>query len=246
LSEARVTVTSSLINWWRKQRRNASRRIVLNQLRHVLWEFARESLPEHKRRRYGDAEYDWQLRVDTTSATVGWRERLIGAFHSDYQPIEPEIFREILSRLVIDFSQFTFVDIGSGKGRALLLAREFGFKRIVGVELLAELNEIARANIRKLVGIDSSAEDIESICGDATTFGFPDGPLVVYLFNPLPRAETKTVITNLIASIRRKPRPVYVTYANPVCEAEVFAASQFRKIASTQQYAIFVHEPTRP
>jgi SAM-dependent methyltransferase len=234
------------MNWWRKQRRSTSRLALLDQLGRVLWEFARESLPEPKRRRYGDAEYDWELRVDTTSATVGWRERLIGAFHSDYQPIEPEIFREILGKLAIDFSQFTFVDIGSGKGRALLLAREFGFRRIVGVELLAELNEIARSNIRKLVGPDSSAENIESICRDATNFVFPDGPLVVYLFNPLPRAETNTVITNLVTSIRRNPRPVYVTYANPVWEAESFSASQFRKIASTHQYAIFVYEPTRP
>jgi hypothetical protein len=47
--------------------------------------FLLESIPERRLRRYGDAEYDWNHRVDTTSATVGWCDRLLGAFHSPYR-----------------------------------------------------------------------------------------------------------------------------------------------------------------
>ena len=77
------------------------------------WQFLRESTPAQRRRRYGDAEYDWDYRVDTTSATVGWRDRLLGHFHSPYQPSEPALFREMIATLKIDFQEFTFIDIGS-------------------------------------------------------------------------------------------------------------------------------------
>ena len=76
--------------------------------------------------------YDWDYRVDTTSATVGWRERLLGQFHSAYQPTEPALFKEMMAILKIDFQEFTFIDMGSGKGRVLLMAADYPFRRILG------------------------------------------------------------------------------------------------------------------
>jgi tRNA G46 methylase TrmB len=69
-------------------------------------------------------------------------------FHSPYQPTEPALFREMMARLPIEFDRFTFVDIGSGKGRTLLMASEYPFWKIVGVELIAELHDAAEENIR--------------------------------------------------------------------------------------------------
>src|SRR5271168_5004167 len=112
---------------------------------HNLWTFLRESTPERRRQRYGDMEYDWEHRVDTTSGTVGWRARLQGSFHSPYQPTDPALFHEMMAQLRIlserfDFESFIFVDLGSGKGRTLLMASDYPFKKITGVELLSELN----------------------------------------------------------------------------------------------------------
>jgi hypothetical protein len=105
----------------------------------ALWGFLRDSTPHRRRLRYGDADYDWEHRVNTTSAVVGWRERMLGAFHSPYQPTEPELFYEMIealrARTVIDFRDFVFVDLGSCKGRTLLMTSDYPFKRIVGVEL---------------------------------------------------------------------------------------------------------------
>ena len=112
-----------------------------------LWEFVRESTPAQRRSRYGDAEYDWDHRVDTTSATVGWRERLLGHFHSPYQPTEPALFAEMMAGLKIDFQRFTFIDMGSGKGRVLLMAANYPFRRILGVELLPALDRVAQENL---------------------------------------------------------------------------------------------------
>ena len=112
-----------------------------------IGEFLWESLPAQRRRRYGDAEYDWDHRVNTTSATVGWRERLLGQFHSGYQPTEPALFTEMMASLNIDFQDFTFIDLGSGKGRVLLMAADYPFRRILGVELLPALHRVARQNL---------------------------------------------------------------------------------------------------
>ena len=89
-------------------------------------------------------EYDWEHRVNTTSGTVGWRERLLGVFHSPYQPTDAALFQEMMASLPIDFSEFTFMDLGSGKGRTLLMASEYPFRRIVGVEILPELHRLPR------------------------------------------------------------------------------------------------------
>ena len=58
----------------------------------TIYELIRDSLPDRRRRRYGDIDYDWEHRVETSSATVDWRTRLLGLFNSPYQPIPAEDF----------------------------------------------------------------------------------------------------------------------------------------------------------
>ena len=170
----------------------------------------RESTPERRRQRYGDMEYDWENRVNTTSGTVGWRARLLGLFHSPYQPTEPALFREMMASLSlegklegklvgkpIEFDRFTFIDIGSGKGRTLLMASEYPFRKIVGVELIAELHGAAEENIRAYHSATQRCRQIEAVCADACEFPFPAEPLVLYLFNPLPESGLRRVIAGL-------------------------------------------------
>ena len=142
----------------------------------ILWEFLRESTPAQKRQRYGDADYDWDHRVNTTSATVSWRDRLLGEFHSAYQPTEPALFREMMesmSSLEIEFQDFTFIDVGSGKGRVLLMAADYPFRRILGIELLADLHRVAQANIQAYKAESQRCFDVESAAADARGFAFP-------------------------------------------------------------------------
>ncbi len=40
------------------------------------------------------------------------------------------------------------IDIGSGKGRVLLIASEFGFKKAIGVEISKVLHDISEKNIK--------------------------------------------------------------------------------------------------
>jgi len=204
-----------------------------------LWDFLLDSTPERRRQRYGDMDYDWEHRVNTTSGTVGWRERLLGVFHSAYQPTDPTFFRGMMDALPISSSDFAFIDLGSGKGRTLLLASEYSFARIVGVELLPELHRAAEENIRAYCGSDDGGARIESICMDACKFEFPLTKLVVYLFHPLPEAGLVRVVENLGQSLLRGPREVWVVYHNPVLEHVLSASNQLERFTGGEHFSIY-------
>ena len=204
-----------------------------------LWAFVRESTPERRRQRYGDMEYDWERRVNTTSGTVGWRARLLGMFHSPYQPTDPALFREMMASLPIAFDQFTFVDLGSGKGRTLLMASEYPFRRIVGVELIAELHRAAEENIRAYHSTTQRCKQIEAVCADACEFVLRETPLVLYLFNPLPETGLRRLIRNLEQSLERSPRPVWIVYHNPAMDSVLAASRTLERAGGTEQYAVF-------
>jgi len=242
VNQNRISIAKSLREYWKRERESAGRFAVARGLALVGWEFLRDSLPSRQRRLYGDIDYDWAFRVDTTAATVSWRSRLLGLLHSAYQPIEPELFREMVASLRIDCEHFTFIDVGSGKGRALLLASEYPFQRVVGLELLAELNSVAEENIRKIPNEKRACREIQTVCGDATEFIFPVEPLLVFLFNPLPESGLRKLVGNLCGSIRAHPRPVYVIYANPVHQEIVGSSTALSKVGGTHQYSVFQTE----
>lgn len=238
------SLVATIRDWWKE---NSARRGFLptwKRFSSMIWEFARESTPAQRRQRYGDIDYDWDFRVDTTGATVGWRERLLGMFHSPYQPTEPALFREMLANLVqaspaINFREFTFIDLGSGKGRALLMAADYPFRRIMGIELLPQLHRVAKENIAKYKSDSQQCFAIECLLGDARQFDFPPEPTVLYLFNPLPESGLATVISNLEHSLQLHPRPVFVVYHNPLLEALLTRCAAFKRIVGTPQYLIF-------
>jgi hypothetical protein len=237
------SVRQTAWQWWKYAAAFEGRLRATQRLAGVLWEFVRESTPERRRLRFGDADYDWDHRVNTTSGAVAWRDRLLGMFHSEYQPTEPGAFHEMLDALQrlaeIDFREFTFIDLGSGKGRTLLMASGYPFRRIVGVELLPALHEIAVANLSQYKNEAQRCFALGSICADANDFSFPDEPLVVYMFNPLPESGMRRVCANLEESLRARPRTVYVLYHNPLLEHVLSEGAVLRKVAGTNQWAVF-------
>ncbi len=239
----RISLFRSAQQWWSDIAASEGRLAATRQLMVALWEFVRDSTPERLRQRYGDAEYDWEHRVNTTSAAVGWRERLLGAFHSPYQPTESGLFHEMLDALRqqshLDFHDFVFIDLGSGKGRTLLMASDYPFQRIVGVELLPVLHHAAQENLSRYRSASQKCFALESVCADATEFPFPAEPIVLYLFNPFPEAGLRRMIANLEQSLRMHPRAVYVLYHNPLLEHVLSESAALSKIGGTHQCAIY-------
>jgi len=240
---SRVGLSRSAWQWWNDIARREGRLAATRQLLSALWEFVRDSTPERRRQRYGDADYDWEHRVNTTSAAVSWRDRLLGVFHSPYQPTESALFHEMLEALReqshLDFHDFVFLDLGSGKGRTLLMASDYPFRRIVGVELLPALHQAALENLRKYRSESQKCFALESICADATEFPLPAEQIVLYLFNPFPEAGLRRTIANLRQSLREHPRTVYVLYHNPLLEHVVGESAELQKLHATHQYALY-------
>ena len=247
-----ISVLATAWRWWTSAARYEGKLRATRRLLGVLWEFARDSTPERRRLRFGDADYDWDHRVNTTSGAVGWRDRLLGMFHSEYQPTAPEAFHEMLDDLqtklqqtpnangtTLTFRDFTFIDLGSGKGRTLLMASDYPFRRIVGVELLHSLHQIAQENLRLYKSESQKCFALESVCTDATAFIFPDAPLVLYLFNPFPESSMRRVLANLEQSLRAQPRPVFVLYHNPLLEHVLREGTPLTKIVGAHQYSLF-------
>src|SRR5580700_3831948 len=242
-ASSRLSLLRSAWQWWNNIAGREGRFAATRQLLQALWEFIRDSTPERQRQRYGDTEYDWEHRVNTTSAAVGWHDRLLGVFHSPYQPTEPALFREMLEALQerthIDFHDFIFVDLGSGKGRTLLMASDYPFRRVVGIELLPALHQAAKENLSQYRSESQKCFALESICADATGFSFPEEPTVLYLFNPFPESGLRRVIANLEQSLHEHPRAVYVLYHNPLLEQVFSERAALRKVGGTHQFAMY-------
>lgn len=149
--------------------------------------------------------------------------------------------QEVLGRLPLRHEDFVFIDLGSGKGRALLIASHFLFRRIVGVEFSPALHAIAVQNIGRYRTAARRCHDVTSICEDAARYALPDVPLVVYLYRPFEDNVLATVLTGLRASLARVPRPVFVVYNNPPAGNALESADFLRRLwgDADLEYAVY-------
>ena len=134
-------------------------------------------------------------------------------------------------------SRYTFVDLGSGKGRMLFVAAERPFRRVVGVEFSRSLHAETERNIRRFRGRKGVA--IESVLADAGTFQFPAGDLVIYLFNPFGAETMGRVLENLRRAMAETPRHVVVVLLWPEHGAMVAAMPGMRQVGATRRHQIF-------
>ena len=134
-------------------------------------------------------------------------------------------FARIMRHLDIDPADYSFVDLGSGKGRALVLAHQAGFARVIGVEADPGLCRIARDNL------DHWSEGrhcpIEMVEQDARKFEYPAGNLIVYLYNSFGGAVFDDVLATLIALARDKHRRLILVYNNNRLADRVDATGAF-------------------
>jgi hypothetical protein len=138
-----------------------------------------------------------------------------------YSPARVPWLWAMLRRLEIDPREFVFVDLGAGKGRALLVASGLPFQRIVGVELSPRLCTVARRNLAIYRSAEQRCFALEVVCGDAGEFPPPAENTVFFMFNPFRPEVLSRVIANVEESLRTRPREVLVLYAWPV-HAELF------------------------
>ena len=157
-----------------------------------------------------------------------------------YRPIRPSIARKILRDLPItDPVQYTFIDVGSGKGRMLFLAAEYRFREIQGIEFAAELHDSAEANIRSYHSSKQRCSRIRSLLLNASDYSFPDDNLVIYFFNPFGHQVMSDVVQNLETSLGERPRDMLVIMVYPDFAYLLDSSKSFHLLKARRRYRIY-------
>jgi hypothetical protein len=194
----------------------------------------------------GPEVHPFDLEHGTDTSGMVWGEFLESGHKNDlwstaYYGVAPSLLTSSIESLGIDCQKFTFVDLGSGKGRGMLLASRFPFRKIVGVEFVAELSTAAAENIAHFSPDWKQCSAIEAINGDATEFQYPPGPLVVYLYNPFLSPVLKRCIKHLNDTLKREPREVHLLYINPAFQHIIRKHARGFELQWQKDF-IFTHE----
>jgi hypothetical protein len=165
-------------------------------------------------REASDRGFDSRLGVETAGACEVSRTDVVGPHWARgvaYQPVPPTLnLHRILEGLSLPYEEMTFIDLGAGKARALLVAAALPFRQLIGVEYSATLAAIARANVEQ-VG-DSRLLIVHE---DAAEYRLPLQPLVLFLYNPFDETVMSRVIGNVSQSYGERDRRIVVAYYIP-------------------------------
>ena len=193
-------------------------------------------------RRYQDRWFDYRHGVETHQDHVDYVARMPAAsaeWAVPYEPIQSSMFPRILAEVAVDRRDYTFLDLGSGKGRALLMASTCGFAKVIGVELSDELHAIAERNVRSFTSRAGPVSPIELVCGDARTYELPRRNLVVFLYNPFTGDVLEDVATRLEAFLSDEPSDLWLLYRNPQCADRVARIAGLTQCAETRSYRVY-------
>jgi len=205
--------------------------------------------------------FDVEFAVRTSGLIAG-RHLKSGHKHdrhaTAYFGVAPSVFRGLIrqwrkSRRGERLEAFTFVDVGAGMGRAVLLASEMPFKNVLGVELHPGLARIARKNLTAWRRDGRARTPVKMISGDALEFTWPDGPCLAFLFNPFGAVMMRRWLKGLAKSFNERKGELDILYVNNeqewVLEAQKGFERQFlaevkrSKADAIADYRIMANQP---
>jgi hypothetical protein len=198
--------------------RRVRRRLGVNDPQHAEW---------LRTKAERDERFDQQLGTDTGGIQDIQGHQVAGANAKhgiSHIASDAGDFEAMMRDLELPVPEYTFVDLGCGKGRALILAAQHPFARVIGVDFVPAFVESAAANIQAAARRVSFRSEIQVEVGDAAEFSFPDGPVLLYLFNPFDAPIVRRVALNAHRSWQADRRPFTIMYMNPLHVDEVTAA----------------------
>jgi SAM-dependent methyltransferase len=136
-----------------------------------------------------------------------------------YGPINQGFFREMMRAVPVPLGEYTFVDIGAGKGAAVLMASEFGFDHYIGIDLHGHLLEVARQNVTRFNQRTGRALAPEWIEADILEWPITERPALFFLNDPFPAALSAATLARITDSLREQPRKSLLVYRKPPAEA---------------------------
>ena len=166
--------------------------------------------------------FDLEFGVRTSGLIAG-RNLKCGSradrHNTAYFGVAPSVFHEMMalwrrSKPAGAIDQFTFVDIGAGMGRAVLLASEFPFRSVIGVELNPRLARIARKNVAHWKAAGLARAPVRVVCRDAVEFKIPPGPCVAFMFNPFGGPIMRRLLKTWSQTLARREDQLDILYVN--------------------------------
>jgi SAM-dependent methyltransferase len=182
--------------------------------------------------------FDLEFGVRTSGLVAG-RHLALGhgadRHATAYYAIAPSVFQSMIVRwrrcsFLPDLDHFTFVDVGAGMGRAMLLAAEHPFSAVVGVELHPTLARIARRNLANWRAQGRALTGMKVYRRDAAAFKLPSGPCVAFLFNPFAGPVMRAVLRAWSRQLEADPRPFELLYVNNEQESVIERQTGFKRL----------------
>jgi SAM-dependent methyltransferase len=186
--------------------------------------------------------FDQRFGVSTSgsieASNAGIEDELARSYAIRYAPTGERVMHYILRHALdgLDPSALTFVDLGCGKGRALIMAAHYPFREVIGVELSPEHSRAAEDNLRRLRFGQHPLQcrNLRVACANALEFDYPDSDLLIYMYRPFLAAVMHGVAERLSKFQRATGRRVRIAYACPIEEAVLEAHPAFRKVLECQ------------
>ena len=169
-----------------------------------------------------DREHGVETAMELPLAAAGVPLAEVEGGNGVYRPLTEALFRTSIASIRIDATQFTFVDIGSGKGKVMFMAADLPFRRVVGIEYAQGLHQVAVRNISAYRSVTQQCRNLEAVHGDALQYRLPEGPLILFTFNALSKELMRALLLKLDQEVAADPgRPFFFIYTNLRKVAEV-------------------------
>lgn len=165
-----------------------------------------------------DFLFDMKYKIDTINTEqlenldIDSPNKEFGVY---YEGTNAYIFKKAFSGVKIDTKNSCFVDFGSGKGKAMFMAAERGFRKVIGVEFSIELVETCRKNLEIFIQRSKSKTEFEIIHMDASLYEIPSEANLLFFSNPFNEMLTNKVIENILRSYEKSPREIWVIHLYP-------------------------------
>ncbi len=164
-----------------------------------------------------------------------------GSHATHYEPVPVGDFRSLISLVPKDvIAHSTFVDVGAGMGRAVLLACEYSFARVTGIEVSPGLFEVARENIARASRRRRRCNDLRIVRADGRIWNYPPGDLVVFMYNPFD-SEAMRATLGAVAH-RRSPGATWLLYHTPVERKIIDDDPHWVEIGATAAGIVYRHD----
>jgi len=154
--------------------------------------------------------------------------------------IPSKTFHWAMAAAGINPKLYHFVDIGSGWGYAVLLAAEYPFQGVTGIEFASELHQEACANVAwvRQQGLVKS-QSLEVRNESALTCELPDGPILLFLNNPFGQTTMRLFLDRIDRSFRSNPRSIVAIYVNPHYR-HLFGRPRVRELPLSGRHALLL------